>query len=51
MRIWNHQLLGKTLLGLKTVVLRHYIDTNLIKSEVVIHKIKKKTEDNIRNKA
>eukprot|EP00347_Sterkiella_histriomuscorum_P007723 403347806 len=51
LRIWNHQLLGKTLIGLKTVVLKHYIDTNLIKAEVVIHKVKNKTEENIRNKA
>jgi len=51
MRIWNHQLLGKTLIGLKTIVLKQFIDSNLIKTELVIHKIKNKTEENIRNKA
>lgn len=46
--LWNHQMLGKTLIGSKTVTLKNFLDMNFIKTEMVIHKIKKLTQENIR---
>ncbi len=49
--LWNHQLLGKSYIGSKTVPLKNCLDMNFIKAEMVINKPKKRTEDNIREKA
>ena len=43
--------MGKNLIGSKTVVLKNYMESNLVKAEVVIHKLKTKTEENIRAKS
>lgn len=47
-QIWNHHLLGKVLIGSKTVLLKHYLSSNFLKAEMVIHKRKKLTEENLR---
>ena len=49
--VWNSHLLGSSLIGTKTVPLKHCLDMNFLKTELVIHKPKKRTEENIRDKA
>ena len=50
-KVYNHGLLGRSVIGKKTVLLKNYLDVNFLKTEMVIHKVKKKTEENIRDKA
>ena len=49
--LWNHQLLGKTLIGSTSVPLKNCLELNFLKTEMVINKPKKRTEENIRDKA
>ena len=50
-KIWNNHLIGKQLIGQKTVPLKNFLDVGFVKAEMVIHKVKKKTAENIRDKA
>jgi len=39
-RLWNHSLLGKTLVGTKLFEVKSFIDSQYVKTEMVIHKRK-----------
>jgi hypothetical protein len=51
--IFNNQLLGvhRKLIGTKSIPLKHCLDMGFVKADMVIHKPRRRTEENIRVKA